>query len=82
MIKIKYIINLGRRGNSDQFLEKYRLKKYSTPFSSIFCDFETSIYYIKNNFDGFLNYEKITGHNYKQLDNWRLAPTFFIILIL
>lgn len=77
MITIKNIISIGRRCTTDQFLEKYKLKKFSTPFSSIFCDFETAIYFIYNNFKNFLNIKKVVNHNYKQMNHWRLAPKFY-----
>lgn len=77
IIEIKYIISCGRRCTTNQFLNKYKLKSFSTPFSSIFCDFETAIFFINTKFKDFLNVKFIENHNYKQMFHWRFAPKFY-----
>lgn len=60
------IITIGFRCTSDLILNKFNLRHFSGPFSSLICDFETSINLIKNNFkDYFKNIEKIDNYDGK-----------------
>lgn len=52
---INFIFSIGYRCDSVDFLKKFNLRKFSSPFDFLFIDFETSLKIINNNFDDFLH---------------------------
>ena len=51
---INFIFSIGYRCYSPDFLNKFKLRKMSSPFDYLFIDFETSLKIINNNFDDYL----------------------------
>lgn len=74
------IVTIGNRCSTDSFLKKYGLRNYSGPFSFILTDLETSLYYIKNRFDKFLDVIEIDNTDFKimHLPHWRMTNKFFV----
>jgi hypothetical protein len=53
--EINVIFTIGYRCYSTDFLIKYELRKFSSPFDYLIIDFETSLKNINNHFNDFLN---------------------------
>jgi hypothetical protein len=72
------IISMGRRCVTDFFLEKYKLRNFSGPFSYLLVDFEVAINEINTNFKNyFKDIKKVENHNIKYLPHWRMTSTFY-----
>ena len=55
MIEINFIFSIGFRCYSNDFLNKYKLRKISGPFDYLFIDIVTAFDNINNDFDKFLS---------------------------
>ena len=52
---INNIFSIGYRCNTDIFIDKYlKIRKYSSPFSYMVIDLDTSLFFIDNNFNNFI----------------------------
>jgi len=74
------IVTLGNRCNTDAFLSKNKLRNYSGPFSYNLTDLETSLFYLNNRFDGFLDVIEVKNDDFKilHLPHWRMTKKFFV----
>jgi hypothetical protein len=63
---IHFIFSLGYRCTTDDFLKKYNIRKFSSPFSYMVVDLNTSINFIKNSFENFLNVNHIDNISLKK----------------
>lgn len=71
-ISITNCFSIGYRCNTDEFMKGLNIRKYSSPFSYMICDLETSIQFILNNFEDFLNVTSKQTHNFKwNSKKWR-----------
>jgi hypothetical protein len=70
MILISYCFGIGYRCNTDDFLSGLDIRKYSSPFSYMIIDLETSLQFIVNKFNNFTDTKYIENHNYK----WNNQP--------
>jgi hypothetical protein len=68
MINIKNCFNIGYRCNTDTFLIELNIRKYSSPFSYMVIDLETSLNFIKVNFKDF--FKVIKYKSYEQNFKW------------
>jgi hypothetical protein len=64
-ISINNCFGIGYRCNTDEFMIGLNIRKYSSPFSYMVCDLETSIEFIQNEFKDFLNVTSKPKHNFK-----------------
>ena len=70
-ICIDNCFSIGYRCNTDEFMNDLNIRKYSSPFSYMVCDLETSIQFIENDFKDFLNVTSKLKHNFKwNGQNW------------
>lgn len=77
---MKNIITIGRRCTTDSFLEKYKIRKFSGPFSYLIIDFESALIEINNNFCNYLKkIKKINNKKILYLKHWRMSITDFYI---
>jgi hypothetical protein len=65
---INFILSIGRRCYSTDFLDRFKLRKMSSPFDYIFIDFETSLKIISNNFDDYLHDIIAVNKNKQQIE--------------
>jgi hypothetical protein len=63
-IHINNCFSIGYRCNTDEFMKGLCIRQYSSPFSYMVCDLETSIQFIENEFIDFLNVTYIPDHNF------------------
>ena len=78
MHRINYIISIGRRCNTDDFLDRFKLRRFSSPFAYLLVDFATSIHLIDTAFANY--FTKIIKHTTNSLmynKIWRFTKTFF-----
>jgi hypothetical protein len=77
-VSINNCFGIGYRCNTDEFMKDLNIRKYSSPFSYMICDLESSIQFIQNNFKNFLNIISVPTHNFKWNNNkWRPHHLFF-----
>ena len=75
------IITIGKRCTTDSFLNKYKLRKFSGPFSYMIIDYESALINISNNFINYLNniqYIDNSDYKIKYLNHWRMSKNFYI----
>jgi len=71
-ISIANSFSIGYRCNTDDFMKGLNIRKYSSPFSYMVCDLETSIHFIMNNFKDFLNVTSKNKNKHKFKWNGKL----------
>ena len=76
-VSINNCFSIGYRCNTDEFMKDLNIRKYSSPFSYMICDLESSIQFIQNNFKNFLNITSIPSHNFKWNNNKWCHHLFF-----
>ena len=76
-ISIVNCFSIGYRCNTDDFMKDLNIRKNSSPFSYMVCDLETSIQFILNNFQDFLNVTSKPIHNFKWNDKKWCHHLFF-----
>jgi hypothetical protein len=65
LIPIDNCFSIGYRCNTDELMKHMNIRKYSSPFSYMVCDLETSIEFIQTEFQDFLNIISMPKHNFK-----------------
>ena len=66
---INNVFSIGYRCVTDDFLKKLNIRKYSSPFSYMFIDYITAIYFINNNFVDYLDVVQVNSNvDYKIYD--------------
>ena len=78
-ITINHCFGLGYRCNTDEFMKSLSIRKYSSPFSYMVTDLETSINFIKTDFLEFTNVVSIKEHRYKWNNHYWKHHLFFNI---
>jgi hypothetical protein len=63
-ITITDSFGIGYRCTSDDFMKGLNIRKYSSPFSYMICDLETSIQFIIDKFQDFLNVTLKQNHKF------------------
>jgi FkbM family methyltransferase len=69
-IYIQNCFNIGYRCTTDNFMIRLNIRKYSSPFSYMVCDLQTSLQFIQNDFEDFLNIVSKQYHNFR----WNNKP--------
>ena len=75
------LITIGFRCTSDAVLSNFGLRNFSGPFSSLICDFETTMDLIKTNFENYftdIKAFKNSDGKIKYLPYWSQSPSLFI----
>jgi hypothetical protein len=65
---INVIFSIGHRCLSTEFLIKYNLHKFSSPFDNLIIDFETSLKNINEKFNNYFNDIIFTHHNENRIE--------------
>lgn len=76
-IHITNCFGIGYRCVTDKFMKGLNIRKYSSPFSYMICDLETSIEFIINNFEDYLNVTLILDDKFKYNNNKWYDHLFF-----
>jgi hypothetical protein len=75
-VTIKNCFSIGFRCNTDDFMKALKIRNYSSPFSYMICDLETSIEFISNDFTDFFDVVSKKEHNFKW-NKWRMTNHLF-----
>ena len=78
--EVHYCFGIGYRCTTDKFMEGINARKYSSPFSWMVCDLQTSINFIETEFKDFLIVTKFPRNkqNFKWNNKmWSNSVLFF-----